>query len=44
MVFKIYKINMIFKSKNNFKIIFEDFDKFMNNLNNPEKSIIFFQK
>ena len=36
-------INMIFKS-NNFKIIFEDFEKFMNNLNHPEKSIINFSK
>ena len=30
-------INMIFKSKNNFKLIFEDFEIFMDNLNNSEK-------
>ena len=30
-------INMIFISKNNFKLIFEDFETFMNNLNNCEK-------
>ena len=31
-------INMIFKSKNNFKLVFEDFEIFMKNLNIPEKA------
>jgi len=30
-------VNMLFKSKNNFKLIFEDFEIFVNNLNNPDK-------
>ena len=30
-------VNMFFISKNNFKLIFEDFEIFVNNLNNPDK-------
>ena len=39
-------VNMFFISKNNFKLIFEDFEIFINNLNNPEKliNIGFFSK
>ena len=39
-------INMIFKSKKNFKLIFEDFVLFINNLDNPEKfkNFLYFSK
>ena len=39
-------VNMLFISKNNFKLIFEDFENFVNNLNNPDKlyNLGFFSK